>query len=61
MKDLKQDKIRFTHGNTVNMNMAYEIHLWPFQRGDFTLENPLFGAVELVKNADKNAKIQDME
>ena len=48
---LKQDKITFTHGNTTNIYIVYEIRSWPFRRGDFTLGNALFGAVE---NADKS-------
>ena len=32
----------------------YEINLWPFRRGDFTLGNALFDEVKLVQNADKS-------
>ena len=43
---------------TVNICIIYEINLWSFTRGDFTLGNCL---VELVKNADKvNSNIQGM-
>ena len=55
---LKQDKITFTHRKAVNIYIAYEINLWSFTRGDFTLAN---FAVELVKNADQvNSNIQEM-
>ena len=50
---LKQDKVTFTHGKVVNICIVYEINLWPFmQHSDFMLENSLFGAVKLTKNAD---------
>ena len=50
---LKQDKITFTHGKTVNVYIVYEINLWNYvDRSDPTLRNSLFGAVKLVKNAD---------
>ena len=50
---LKQDKITFTHGKIVNINIVYEINLWNYvDSSDPRLGNSLFGAVKLVKNAD---------
>ena len=50
---LKQDKITFLHGKTVNIYIVYEINLWNHaDSSDHTLGNSLFGAVKLVKNAD---------
>ena len=42
---LKQDKITFTHGKTVNIWIAYEINLWNYVDScDSTLGSSLFGA-----------------
>ena len=50
---LKQDKITFTCGKTVNIYIVYEINLRDCEYDDYpTLENSLFGAVNLVKNSD---------
>ena len=50
---LKQDKIIFNHGKTVNTYNVYEINSRDRGNDDYpTLENSLFGAVKLVKNAD---------
>ena len=39
--------------SVVNIYIVYEINFWPFkQSADFTLEDSLFGAVKLTKNAD---------
>ena len=46
---LKQDKVTYNHGKTVNIYIVYySISTYP------TLENCLFGAVSLTKNADIN-------
>ena len=51
---LKQDKITFTHGKTVNIYIVYEINLSNYlHSNDPTLGNYLLGAVKLVKDADK--------
>ena len=49
---LKQDKIPFTHGQTINTYILYEISV-PTCRYDgySTLESCLFGGVKLIKNA----------
>ena len=47
---LKQDKISFDHGKVVNIYVVYEINK-NFNISSYpTLENYLFGAVELTKN-----------
>ena len=50
---LKQDKITYTHGKIVNIETVYEI-VGGYSSGDNypTLQNALFGAVKLTKNAD---------
>ena len=50
---LKQDKITYTHGKIVNIYIVYEINKKDNTViSDPTLENCLFGAVTLTKNAD---------
>ena len=49
---LKQDKITYTHGKVVNIYIVYEIFSYSFGDNYPTLENCLFGAVNLTKNAD---------
>ena len=50
---LKQDKITYTHGKIVNIYIVYEINKkYNTLISDPTLENCLFGAVTLTKNAD---------
>ena len=51
---LKQDKITFAHGSTVDIYIAYEISSWPFRRAEFKLGNALLGDVQLVKSMDKS-------
>ena len=51
---LKQGKITYTHGKVVNIYTVYEISK-SINISDYpTLENCLFGAVTLTKNADIN-------
>ena len=50
---MKQDKVTFNHGKIVNVNIFYEISK---NVSDYSaLENCLFGAVSLTKNADINS------
>ena len=50
---LKQDKVTYTHGKIVNIYIVYEINKKDNTViSDPTLENCLFGAVTLTKNAD---------
>ena len=49
---LKQDKITFNHGKVAHIYIFYEINK-SINYSDYpTLENFLFGAVRLTKNAD---------
>ena len=51
---LKQDSVTFNHGKVVNICIIYEISK-SINISDYpTLENCLFGAVSLTKNADIN-------
>ena len=51
---MKQDKFAFSHGKVVNIYVIYEISK-SINISDYqTLENFLFGAVTLTKNADIN-------
>ena len=51
---LKQDKITYTHEEIVNIYIAYKIYS-DLSNGYYsTLQNALFGAVKLTKNADIN-------
>ena len=53
---LKQDKFTFNHGKIVNIYIVYKIIRIANINGDrdsnLTVENCLFGAVTLTKNAD---------
>ena len=49
---LKQDKVTFNHGKIVNIYIVYEISKSINISDYLTLENCLFGAVSLTKNAD---------
>ena len=49
---LKQDKITFTHGKTVNIYIVYECFSTRGYDNYPVLEKSLLGAVKLVKNAD---------
>ena len=49
---LKQPKISYTHGKVVNIYIVYELGASSSNVNDPTLQNCLFGAVTLTKNAD---------
>ena len=50
---LKQDKMTFTNKTIVNIYIVHELRVSPRGYDDYpTLENCLFGAVKLTKNAD---------
>ena len=49
---LKQPKISYTHGKVVNIYIVYELGRSSSHNNDPTLNNCLFGAVTLTKNAD---------
>ena len=48
----KQDKVTYSHGTIVNIYIVYEISKYYSISVYQTLENCLFGAVSLTKNAD---------
>ena len=48
---LKQNKITYTHGKMVNIYIVYKLNPTP-NDFDSALENCLFGAIKLTKNAD---------
>ena len=49
---MKQDKVTFNHGKVVSIYIVYEISKSININNYPTLENCLFGAVNLTKNAD---------
>ena len=49
---LKQPKLTYTHGKTVNISIVYELGASSSFNKDPTLKNSLFDAVKLTKNAD---------
>ena len=51
---LQQNKITFTHGKIVNIYIFFETLTADSNNNYPTLENALFGAVSLTKNADIN-------
>ena len=51
---LKQYKITFNHGKIVNIYTVYDLNSALNYDENITLENCLFGAVILTKNADIN-------
>ena len=55
---LKQDKVTFNHGKIVNIYIVYEIiriaNINSNRNSNLTVQNALFGAVNLTKNANVN-------
>ena len=51
---MKQEKNTFNHEKVVNIYIVYEINKSINTSDYLTLENCLFGAVRLTKNADIN-------
>ena len=51
---LKQDKVTFNHGKIVNIYIVYKLIKLSniYKNNNLTIENALFGAVSLTKNAD---------
>ena len=51
---LKQDKVTFNHGKTVNIYTVYKLIKLSniYKNNDLTVKNALFGAVSLTKNAN---------
>ena len=58
MSCLKQDKVTFNHGKIVNIYIVYGIiriaNINGNRNSNLTVQNALFGAVSLTKNADVN-------
>ena len=58
MSCLKQDKVTFNHGKIVNIYIVYKIiriaNINGNRNSNLTVQNALFGAVSLTKNADVN-------
>ena len=58
MSCLKQDKVTFNHGKIVNIYIVYEIikiaNINGNRNSNLAVQNELFGAVSLTKNADVN-------
>ena len=50
---LKQDKVTYNHGSIINIYIVYRLTPYVNTSG-ITLENCLFGAVKLTKNADSD-------
>ena len=51
---LRQPKISYIHGKTVNIYIVYELGVSSSHSDDPTLKKSLFGAVTLTRNADIN-------
>ena len=51
---LKQVEVIYDHDKIVNIYIVYDLKSTLNYNPDFTLENCLFGAVKLTKNADVN-------
>ena len=51
---LRQDKVTFNHGKIVNIYIVYKLIKLSniYKNNNLTIENALFGAVSLTKNAD---------
>ena len=58
MSCLKQDKVTFNHGKIANIYIVYEIirtaNINSNRNSNLKVQNALFGAVSLTKNADVN-------
>ena len=48
---MKQKKLGYAHGKTVNLYIVYELKNKRVDNSDFTVQNGLFGAVKITKNA----------
>ena len=49
---LKQDEVTFNHGTIVNIYIVYDLKSTLNYDEDIALENCLFSAIKLTKNAD---------
>ena len=49
---MKQNKLGYAHGKIVNLYTVYELKNRRIDSPDFTVQNGLFGAVKITKNAN---------
>ena len=49
---MKQNKLGYLHGKTVNLYIVYELNNRRVDSPDFTVQNGLFGAVKTTKNVN---------
>ena len=49
---MKQNKLGYAHGKIVNLCIVYELKNRKIDNPDFTVQNGLFGAAKLTKNAN---------
>ena len=49
---MKHNKLSYTHGSVINIYIVYELKNRTVNNPDFTVQNGLFGAIELTKNTD---------
>ena len=49
---MKQNELGYSHGKIVNLYIAYELKNRRIDNPDFTVQNGLFGAVKIAKNAN---------
>ena len=49
---LRQNKVTYSHGEIVNIYIAYEISSTFISQSSFTLKDSLFSAVKITKTAD---------
>ena len=48
---MKQNKLGYAHGKIVNLYIVYELKNRRVDSPDFTVQNGLFGAIKITKNA----------
>ena len=49
---MKQSNLGYSHGKIVNLYIAYELKNRSIDNPDFTVQNGLFGAAKIIKNAN---------
>ena len=49
---MKQNKLGYAHGKIINLYIVYELKNRRIDSPDFTVQNGLFGAVKITKNAN---------
>ena len=51
---MEQNKLGYAHGKIVNLYIVYELKNRKVDSADFTVQNRLFGAVKITKNANNS-------